>query len=69
VLHAVGVGDALTHGGSGAYVEDFYGLGLTQIEAAIRLAHGEDVTHFGPTQGGEDIRLTGGVAESVAERF
>ena len=65
LLHTVGVGDTFTHGGSAGYLEDFYGIGPTHIERAIRMALGEDVSHVGPTQSGGDIRLTEGVAEGL----
>ena len=64
-LITVGVGDTFTHGGTGAYLEDFYGVGERHIRGAIAAALGILVDARDGSSGGDTIGLTEGVAEGL----
>jgi transketolase C-terminal domain/subunit len=64
-LITVGVGDTFTHGGTGAYLEDFYGIGERHIRGAIAEALGVSGDGAQGSTGGGTIGLTEGVAEGL----
>jgi transketolase len=64
-LVTVGVGDTFTHGGTAAYLENFYGISAEHIRRAVLGALGVDVTdHLEGATGGL-VGLTEGVAEGL----
>jgi hypothetical protein len=64
-LITVGVGDTFTHGGSAAYLEDFYGTGERHIRGAIAEALGISGDAVDGSAGGGTIGLTEAVAEGL----
>lgn len=63
-VHAVGIPDTFTHGGSAEYLEDFYGIGARHIELAILRSLGE--VDASPSHRGRGSQgLTRGVAEGL----
>jgi transketolase len=64
-LTRVGIGDTFTHGGTAAYLEDYYGLGPAQIRRAVLGALGVASTERSASDGGGIVGLTEGVAEGL----
>ncbi len=64
-LRRVGVKDTFTHGGSPAYLEDFYGIGPTAIRNTILHALGQEDTDGSGVVAGGKVGLTDGVAEGL----
>jgi transketolase len=64
-LITVGVGDTFTHGGSAAYLENFYGLSERHIRGSIAEALGLAQDAEGAALEGGLIGLTEGVAEGL----
>jgi transketolase len=64
-LVSVGVQDTFTHGGSAAYLEDFYGISERHIARAILGALGVETDSVGQSEGGGIVTLTEGVAEGL----
>lgn len=64
-LRRVGVGDTFTHGGSPAYLEDFYGIGESAIRNTILHALGRDQEGTTRVATGGTVGLTDGVAEGL----
>jgi transketolase len=64
-LTRVGLGDTFTHGGTAAYLEDYYGLGPEQIRRAVLGALGVASDERSASDGGGLVGLTEGVAEGL----
>lgn len=64
-LVTVGVGDTFTHGGTAAYLENFYGISAEHIRRAVLGALGVDVTDHLEGAAGGVVGLTEGVAEGL----
>jgi transketolase len=64
-LTRIGIGDTFTHGGSGAYLEEFYGIGASSIRRGILEALGQEVAEQQRDSGGNQVGLTEGVAEGL----
>lgn len=64
-LIPVGVGDTFTHGGSAAYLENFYGISAEHIRRAVLGALGVDISTDVATADGGLVGLTEGVAEGL----
>ena len=64
-LRRVGVKDRFTHGGSPAYLEDFYGIGPTAIRNTILRALGQEDSNGSGVVTGGTVGLTDGVAEGL----
>jgi len=64
-LISVGVGDTFTHGGSVAYLEEFYGISRSHIARVIRNSLGITTDQERAVEGGGSVELTAGVAEGL----
>ncbi len=64
-LTRVGIGDTFTHGGTAAYLENFYGLSAGHIRSAILEALGVASAHQRSASDGGVVGLTEGVAEGL----
>ena len=64
-LTRVGIGDTFTHGGTAAYLEDYYGLSPAQIRRAVLGALGVASDERSASDGGGIVGLTEGVAEGL----
>ncbi|MGB4713876.1 MAG: transketolase C-terminal domain-containing protein [Pontimonas sp.] len=64
-LLRVGVKDTFTHGGSPSYLENFYGIGESDIRNTILGALGREHEGSAATRTGGTVGLTEGVAEGL----